>query len=163
MSQVGSRVVSVLTQRGLWGWEALQKLSSETHISKAKVIWKSFELDPNASQACFSLHLRFVWRKLVQKLILVWLSGGENYKERLQIRFLLLAVWVPLWWRCMPVSRILLSRIHQGGCQSPDTEESDQIWHPPDIYKYSASASHLKWIGRERDGERPFLLLIIRK
>ena len=62
--------------------------------------------------------------------------------------------WVPLWWRCMPVSRILLSRIHQGGCQSPDTEESDQIWHPPDIYKYSASASHLKWMGGERERER---------
>ena len=71
---------------------------------------------------------------------------------------------VPLWWRCMPVSRILLSRIHQGGCQSPDTEESDQIWHPPDIYKYSASASHLKWMGGEREGgDRPFLLLINRK
>ena len=32
---------------------ALQKLSSETHNSKAKVILKSFELDTNASQACF--------------------------------------------------------------------------------------------------------------
>ena len=38
-----------------WGWEAHQKLSSETHNSKAKVIWKSFELDPNASQACYYL------------------------------------------------------------------------------------------------------------
>ena len=27
-------------------------LISATHFSKAKVIWKSFELDPNASQAC---------------------------------------------------------------------------------------------------------------
>ena len=52
MSQVWSRVVSVLIQGGLWGWEALQKLSSETHNSKAKVIWKSFELNTNASQAC---------------------------------------------------------------------------------------------------------------
>ena len=31
-------------------------------------------------------------------------------------------------------------------------EESDQIWHPPDIYKYHASASPLKW--RERGGGR---------
>ena len=53
ISQVWSRVVSVLIQGGLWGWEGLQKLSSETHISKAKVIWKSFELDINASQACW--------------------------------------------------------------------------------------------------------------
>ena len=50
MSQVSSRVVSVLIQEE--GWEALQKLSSETHNSKAKVIWKSFELDTNESQAC---------------------------------------------------------------------------------------------------------------
>ena len=50
MSQVWSRVVSVLIQGGLWG--ALLTFSSETHKSKAKVIWKSFELDTNASQAC---------------------------------------------------------------------------------------------------------------
>ena len=55
MSQVWSRVVSVLIQGGLWGWEALQKLSSETHISKAKVNWKSFELNTNASEACFNM------------------------------------------------------------------------------------------------------------
>ena len=54
MSQVWSRVVSVLIQGGLWGWEALQKFSSETHNSKEKVIWKSFELDTNASQACWA-------------------------------------------------------------------------------------------------------------
>ena len=54
MRQVWSRLVSVLIQGGLWGWEALRKLSSETHNSKAKVIWKSFELDINASQACFN-------------------------------------------------------------------------------------------------------------
>ena len=53
MSQVQSRVGSVLIQGGLWGWEVLQKLSSETHISKTKVIWKSIELDTNASQACY--------------------------------------------------------------------------------------------------------------
>ena len=41
-----------LIQGGLWGLEALQKLPSETHNSKRKVIWKSFELDINASQAC---------------------------------------------------------------------------------------------------------------
>ena len=55
MSQVWSRVVSVLIQGGLWGWEALQKLSSATHFSKAKVNCKSFELDPNAIQACIKL------------------------------------------------------------------------------------------------------------
>ena len=49
MSQVWSRGVSVLIQGGLG---ALQKLSSETHNSKTKVILKSFELDTNASQAC---------------------------------------------------------------------------------------------------------------
>ena len=68
-----------------------------------------------------------------------------------------------LWWRCMPASRILLSRIHQGGCQSPDTPDSDQIWHQPDIYKYSASASHLKWMKRDGYIYGPFLLLINRK
>ena len=76
MSQVWSRVVSVLIQGGLWGWGALQKLSSETHNSKAKVIWKSFELDTNASQACFSLLILWFplhwWRFCILHFLRWW-------------------------------------------------------------------------------------------
>ena len=44
----------------------IQNLILTTHNSKAKVIWKSFELDTNASQACFTsqspqLNFSFEW------------------------------------------------------------------------------------------------------
>ena len=51
MSQVWSRLVSVLIQRG--PPNILLRNSQLKSNSKAKVIWKSFELDTNASQACW--------------------------------------------------------------------------------------------------------------
>ena len=43
---------------------SFQKLSSETHNSKAKVILKSVELDTNASQACSIKILLFSYTPL---------------------------------------------------------------------------------------------------
>ena len=56
-----------------------------------------------------------------------------------------------VWWRCMRVSRFSLSRIYQGGCQSPDTRvtrsgirlTSTNTLHPHPI-------SHLQRTERER-------------
>ena len=62
------------------------------------------------------------------------------------------------------MSRILLSRIHQGGCQSPDTEERRVTRSGTRPTSTNTMHLHLTSSGeREGEGEKPFLLLIKRK
>ena len=82
----------------------LQKLSWETHNSKAKVIWKSFEPDTNASQACTYPEIQVLrdWSYLVMTLMLkkhdLWMTlhiGGINSS-----RINLSPEWGLRWYTC---------------------------------------------------------------